>query len=242
MIETGDVVVDIDGDEVVTAASLIRIPILLTACKMSDEGRLDLDAGIRVAPGEKVGGAGVLSHLTDNLPLPLRDLLTLMMIVSDNTATNLCIDAVGPTNISDCLTSLQCTGTSLGRRLMDFAARKAGRDNVTTANDVVRMMKALCTGGLLREESKQWAINVFKGQQFNHTLPRLIPVGNSDDAFIAHKTGELPGVEHDAGFMERGNGRAYVAVLSWNLTSNVAGQDVICQIGKLVWDHLEGHN
>lgn len=102
---------------------------LLTACRLADKGDLDLDKAVEVPKEEKVGGTGVLSRLSDGLVLPLRDLLMLMMIVSDNTATNISIDQVGISNINETLAYLQCTGTSLERRLMDLEARKAGRDN-----------------------------------------------------------------------------------------------------------------
>lgn len=99
-------------------------------------------------------------------------------------------------------------------------------------------MKALCEEKLLSEQSTQWAVHVLKNQQFNHKLPRLIKSGVPGDAFIAHKTGELPGVEHDVGFMELKGRRAYVAVLLSNLHDNVAGQEAIGLIGKAVWDYL----
>lgn len=226
------------GDQMVTSASLIKVPILITAGWLADQRTVDLDRWLPVPPAEKVGGSGVLGRLSDGLSMPLRDLLMLMIIVSDNTATNIAIDQLGLENIKQVLEKLGCTKTVLGRRLMDMQARKAGKDNFTSARDMVVMLKTLCEGHLLQPSTRAWALDVLRNQQFNHKLPRRIPAGVPGDAFIAHKTGELPGVEHDAAIMERGERRAYLAVLSHGLASNAEGQDALADIGKLVWDYL----
>jgi len=81
--------------ETFPAASVIKLPILVEAYRQVDEGRLDLSERIPLRAEDRVGGSGVLKELEPGAALTLRDLLTLMIVVSDNTATNMVIDRVG---------------------------------------------------------------------------------------------------------------------------------------------------
>ena len=124
---------DINGSAKLSAASLIKIPILLEAFRQVEVGILDLNQPIDIPPEEKVGGMGVLTRLSDGMTLPFRDVITLMIIVSDNTATNLVIDQVGLERVNALCSELNAEQTVLGRRLMDLKAREEGRDNFTSA-------------------------------------------------------------------------------------------------------------
>jgi len=177
------------------AASIIKIPVLVEALRQVQDGGLRLDDRIAVPASAKVGGFGILKDLEIVGDLTLRDLLTLMIVISDNTAANLCIDRVGMEHVNALLASLGLSGTVLQRKMMDTAARERGLDNFTTAGDTARLLEWLATRRILTPELCDVAIAIMSRQQVRDRLPLWLP----PDIRIAHKTGELPEVRHDAG-------------------------------------------
>lgn len=239
-VDIGDEIFALAAEERFPAASIIKVPIMLAALYKADQGRLDLHRQVEIPESEKVGGSGVLCRLSAGLHLPLIDLINLMIIVSDNTATNLCIDEVGLLDINSFLELAGCRGTILGRRLMDYEARRQGRDNFVTAADVAGIYRGLWEGRLVSRESRELALRILTEQQFRDKLPRLIPEIDLGKAQLAHKTGELQGVEHDAGILVVGERAASIAVLTRNLDCAAEGRAAIGEIGRAVYDYMTG--
>ena len=199
----------IGADEAVTAASTIKVPILAAALDEVKAGRLDL-AQPSTIPPQRTGGSGVLQALPYLHTLTLADLLTLMIIVSDNTATNVVIDLIGMERINQFCADAGLNGTVLRRKMMDAEAVRLGLENTTTAHDQARLLDAIAWRNLLPAPLRAFALQALERQQFNDGLPSLLP----DEVIVAHKTGELPGVRHDVGVITGTNGRqAVVAVL-----------------------------
>ncbi|MFP4200131.1 MAG: serine hydrolase [Clostridia bacterium] len=231
--------IEVNAGDRLPAASLIKIPILLEAFRQAESREVDLDAPVPVSPGEKVGGTGVLTRLSDGLTLPLRDLMTLMIIVSDNTATNLVIDTVGMDRVNELCRELGAHSTLLDRRLMDLEARQAGHDNYTSTSDMVLLLREIAEGDLVSAKSRQEMVGILQGQQFNTKLPAMIPSGVPGDPVLAHKTGELPGVEHDAAIFVRDDSNVYVAGMLTELEDNRLGWDTLARIGRAVYDYMQ---
>ena len=227
---------DIDAHERISAASLIKVPIMMAAYLKAEREALDLQRLIPITKEQRVGGMGVVTHLSADLALPLEDVITLMIIVSDNTATNLCIDAVGIGYVEQILAEFGCQQTVLGRRLMDYEARSRGLDNWTSAADMVLLLREVWEGTKLPAGGQAKMRSNLVAQQFNTKLPRHIPYGPG--TIVAHKTGEITAVEHDAAIIEVNGKRAYLAVLLHELSDTCAGQDAMADIGLLVWDYL----
>jgi beta-lactamase class A len=199
----------ISADEVVTAASTIKVPILAAALDEVDAGRLDLAQPAAIPP-QRTGGSGVLQALPYLHTLTLADLLTLMIIVSDNTATNVVIDLIGMERVNQFCAGAGLKGTVLRRKMMDADAVRLGLENTTTAHDQATLLDAIAWRNLLPAPLRAFALQALERQQFNDGLPSLLP----DEVIVAHKTGELPGVRHDVGVITGTNGRqAVVAVL-----------------------------
>ncbi|QOR67138.1 serine hydrolase [Cytobacillus suaedae] len=227
--------INIDASAQRVAASLIKIPILFEAYRQYQKGIIDINVPIQLTDEEKVGGAGVLSHLTSQVQLTLKDLLTLMIIVSDNTATNMVIDRVGVTNINKLCQQVGCTETKLERRLMDFKAIEEGRNNYTSARDMVVFLEQILSGELLTEQSKKEIFKIMRAQQFIDKLPSQIQQSEGDTyPIVANKTGELPGVEHDVAIIKLPHVDLTIAVLLTQLESNFEGKAIIGKIGKIV--------
>jgi beta-lactamase class A len=227
--------IKVHSDDRYSAASLIKLPILLEGFRQIQEGKLDPDELISVPQAEKVGGAGVLSHLSLRSEVTILDLLTLMIIVSDNTAANLLIDRVGMKSINEMCKHLGLKETQLNRKLMDLKALQSGIDNHISAFDVLTCIKAIDQDELFHD-SRESMLRTLQNQQFCHKLPAKI---NRDLVYTANKTGELPGVEHDCAIFRFKGETIYAAVLIDELTDQTAGSDVLVRIGSFLNAYME---
>jgi beta-lactamase class A len=227
--------IQINNDTPYSAASLIKVPILLEGFRQAEQGKIDLNEMVMVPKECRVGGAGVLSTLSENISLTVEDLLTLMIIVSDNTATNLIIDRIGSEAINNLCNSLALKHTNLSRKLMDFQAIDQGYDNFTSATDIINCLRILDQSPLFSEQSREKMLFILHQQQFVTKLPARM---DRKRVFIANKTGELPGVEHDCAIVRCEEKTAYIAVLIDGLEENDSARDTIAKIGKFLYDYL----
>lgn len=214
-------------DEIFPSASLIKLPILLRLFKMADEKKVDLDARVTLTKDCRAAGFGILKELGDGLSPTWRDLAVLMIILSDNTATNLLIDLLGMDGIGREIKEIGMTGTSLQRRMMDAGAQKRGLDNYTTARDMGRLLKQI------EDSGNRELMDILLRQQCNQKLPALM----TEKARVAHKTGDLPGTEHDAGIIYIGGHKILAVVLTKELKDNLEGVRLNQEIGRLIEQH-----
>ncbi len=228
------------ADEQVTAASTIKVPVLAAALGEVNAGRLDLAQPVAI-PSPRAGGAGVLHTLPSVSTLSLADLLTLMIIVSDNTATNVVIDLLGLDCVNQFGAEAGLRGTMLRRKMMDTATAGRGRENVTTARDQATLLDAIAWRDLLPAPLRDFALQALERQQSADGLPALLPAG----AVVAHKTGELPGIRHDVGIITGPAGRqAVVAALVTGIdaarpeATPSAPTAPLAAIGLAVWQAL----
>ena len=211
------------ADEPMPAASLIKLPILLTVLEQVATGELRLDERLELNLHDRVGGSGVLQHLQPGLTPTLHDLLTLMMIVSDNTATNLLIERVGIETINLWCRQNGLYGTRLvGKLQLPEAerneAQRRGERNLTCAADILGLLMGLARGDLLPPAETEVALSILKRQQFTEALARYLPTDPELDTphvEVASKSGCLQGVWHDAGVVFQDGRPLYaLAVLS----------------------------
>lgn len=200
----------------VDAASTIKILVMITALRAVQDATLRWASALPLPePGERTGGTGVLRELRGIRSMELVDLITLMIVVSDNVATNTVIDAVGRAAVTDTAASLGCPDTQLQRHFNDTTAQVAGLDNVTTAEDQARILAALASGEALNPDSTRYALDVLARQQLRDRLPAYLPWGAS----CWNKTGEESCLRHDVGLVGTGETpEAVVAVLVDDLT------------------------
>lgn len=183
------------------AASTIKLAILATLLDQQP----DLDQPVAMAASPKVGGAGVL-QLLHSTTMPLRDVMALMISVSDNYATNLLIKLVTMPAVNQWLTAHGFHQTQLNRLLMDGTAAAAGRENQISAADAVGILRYL-----LRHHPVvlPWLLN----QQFRYKLPASFDETTSTIQ-VANKTGEGPLIDHDVARFETATGQFDVAILT----------------------------
>lgn len=152
-----------NADTVFPQASSIKIPILLELFRQARAGTLKLDERVDVKKAQMAAGSGVLLHFSDaGSALSLRDLAVLMIVLSDNTATNVLIDRVGMQNVNDNLRRLGLTQTRLQRIMLDVDSQRASRENLSTPREMVLLLEMLDAGKTLDPKSTQAALEILK--------------------------------------------------------------------------------
>lgn len=178
------------------AASVIKVPIMLAALQAAQTGLLSLDQKVAVEYRHHVGGAGVLFELHDGVELTVLDLCRLMIVISDNVASNLLLDLLPEGAMPALFSQLGMHRSVLGRRFMDQP--RPGHDNRTSAYDMGLCLAALARGEVLDRSHTNQALSIMRRQQFREKIPLMLP----PELSVAHKTGELEGVRHDVGIVE----------------------------------------
>lgn len=218
--------------ETFPTASTIKLAIVYELFKQADGGRVRLDDTIVLDRAKAVGGTGVLVHM-GTPTLSIRDYATLMVTLSDNTATNVLIDRLGMTDITSRMQSLGLTGTKLRRHMMDLAAARRGEENVSTPAELVRLLQAMhgpLGDGRLAMPA---AIELLKKPKESR-LRRGLP----DDVAAADKPGELDGVRVDAGVVFAKN-RPYVfAVMMTFLKDETEGERAMVEMSRAAFEYF----
>ena len=224
----------INGNEKVLSASMIKLLILAELLKKASENKFSLSDTITITNFMKTEGDGVLKELNTGHHFTLKELATLMIIVSDNQATNILIDFLGMENINQLGREVNLKETFLGRKMMDIEARKKGYDNYTCADDISLLLKLIYQKKLINKEASQLMLDILLRQQQGERLQRYLP----SDIKIAHKCGDLDNLENDGGIIWIGD-KAYILVVLTNGMPNLQCKQTIGKISKFVYDKME---
>lgn len=198
----------LNPERVFPAASTIKVPLLILALEWAQAGRLDLEGRVTLQAADRVPGAGVLHELGPGLALSWRDVLILMIVVSDNTATNLVIGWLGVEAVNGWLTGQGWTDTRLVGKLQlppeqRNPAQLRGERNRTTALEQTDMLGRLVQGKLLDAAHTALALDILERQQYRDLIGRGLPRAENGEHLyrLASKSGELGGVHHDVGVL-----------------------------------------
>lgn len=219
------------ADQPFPTASTIKLAILYELLKQSEEGRVALDTPRPLTPADVVGGSGVLQHLTAPA-LSLRDHAALMMIVSDNTATNVCIEAVGMERVNVRMQAMGLGALRLRRKMMDAEAAARGDENIATPAALARIVEQVWRGEGLSDESRDFARGVLR--KVSGAIRTAVPARVA----VASKTGSLPGVRAEAAVVEI-EGRPFsLAVMTTYLRDDDAGSRAIRAIADAAVSYM----
>ncbi len=216
------------------SASLIKIPMIIEGYRQAEKKEIYLNQPLTIPRFEVTRGSGVLHTLSDKVMLTVEDLLTIMITISDNTATNMMMNMLGFDEINQCIKDLGLENTILQRRMFDFKALKEGRDNTISAADTVTCLKAIHTGDFLTKESQEKILFIFEQQQIKDKLPSQMGKG----VRVGNKTGNIRGVAHDAAIIRTETEMVYAAVLTEDFASEEESRQIISKIGKLIYDEM----
>lgn len=224
---------ELNPEMVFPSASMIKVPIMYEIMRQAAVGTVDLDQSLVVTSDVRVGGAGILQELRPDITMTVRELVTLMIVLSDNTATNLLIDLLGMDAINKAMADLGLQSTLLRRQMMDFDAALAGRENQTSAADLALLFEVIYNNLGVPLEYGSLMLDILKRQQVRDKLPFYLP----EETVLANKTGTLLGVEHDGGILFLPNGSIIICILTDHLAVNYEGLQLVAKLGKVIYDH-----
>ena len=208
--------VGLAAEERFPSASTIKLWVLRELFRQGSLGLVDLDAGtVEMGAGDRVIGSGVLKDLTPGFRVSLRDAATLMITVSDNTATNLLISRLGVRAINLGARRAGYLGTHLHGL---FFKGRGIRGSYTTPADAGRFMVSVARGGEVSRAASLEMLEILRREQYANIVGRMIPfdpyASGRDRWRLASKSGSIRGVRNDAAIVEGPGCRYVVALMS----------------------------
>jgi beta-lactamase class A len=227
-----EILFNYNEEKVYPSASIIKIPIMIEALSKADNLEIPLLSKIKIKDSDKVDFSIVTEqNLTQCTFL---ELITWMIISSDNTATNVLIDVLGIDKINDRIKSLGMKNTSLQRKMMDFQAIKEGKNNFTSLKDMLVVMEGLYRGEIINKEVSKKAIDIMKNQRDNTMLKRYI----QENIVLANKTGELHNLNNDVGIFYTKRADYFIGVFVHNVRDNEQAYKIIGKLSKKVYNYF----
>ncbi|MDP9120586.1 MAG: class A beta-lactamase-related serine hydrolase [Acidobacteriota bacterium] len=238
------------------AGSTMKVPVMLAAFEAIERGDLKLNQPIPIKNEFRSladGSPYSLAASADSDPdlyaaiggtRPLEDLIGRMIDRSSNLATNLLLDRLGASRVSDLMRRLGAYEMQVLRGVEDQKAYQAGLDNTTTAYDMMLVLGAIASGAakevsdpVVSRQSARKMIDILKRQEPGDKIPAGLPPGVA----VAHKAGDLTGFHHDAAVVYPPGETPYVlVVLTSGFPEEKAANQVIAAISRAVWDGRQG--
>lgn len=231
----------INGDECFYAASIIKVPIMAAVFAAAEKGVVRLGDRLPLRRDDIVGGSGVLQFMSPGIELPIYDLLTLMIIQSDNTATNMLIDLIGMETIQAFLKELGMERSEIHHKLMIVQANRV-HSNEITASEMTALLAKIAQGECVSLHASEQMVRIMKQQQLSNGFIDSLPaintpiVGAIPEWEFAGKGGNVEGIKHECALLYvRGRCMA-ITVLSKGCVEDEA-HEMIAQIGSDVYDY-----
>lgn len=237
----------INVDERFHAASTMKVPVMIELFKQAAEGKLDMNDSILLKNEFKsiVDGSLYRMDINDDsddviysqigTKVTIKDLTHSMITISSNLATNILIELVGADQTTATMRNLGAKNIDVLRGVEDQKAYDKGLSNSTTARDLMIIMAAIANHTAGTTEDSEAMLAILKDQQHVDVIPKYLP----KNVEVAHKTGSIKGVHHDAGIIYLPDGRAYVLVLlSKHLKDFDQGSDQLAKLSKTFYDYV----
>jgi beta-lactamase class A len=230
-----------NADRVFPTASSIKIAILLELYHQDQEaragaqGKAKLDDIYTFDPKELVEFSQIMAGLTPGVTrVTNHDLAQFMVAVSDNTAANILIDRVGKDNVNVMLRGLGLTKTMLRRKMMDFAAARRGEENVSTPQEMARLLEPIYKGRLLNKELNEQFVKQLSTLKESYIL-RDLPPGVQ----VANKPGNLQNVRTDSGIVFVKDRPFAMSVMTADARNERAAERAISEIALEAYHYFE---
>lgn len=204
------------GDEQTRTASTIKLAVMAETFHQIAQGKLRWDEPIELTKEKKQGGSGILFEFSDGTKIDLKTAVHLMIVVSDNTATNLVLDKVGADNVNDFMDSVGLTDLKVMRKIGGGGESRAYSDPQNrlfglgrcSPHQMVRLVEMMERGTLVSKEASAEMIAIMKRQQFKDGIGR----GEPDTIPVASKSGALDRFRADVGIVYTRRGRIAMAI------------------------------
>ncbi len=224
----------LNQDRIFHAASTMKVPVLIELFRRVYQNRISLEDSLLVKNEFRSIIDGSLYSIGDDSDdaiyerlsqyMTLRDLSYQMITVSSNLATNLLIDYLTADSVQAAAERLGVKKMRVLRGVEDIKAYELGKSNTATSSDLATLFVALMNGKAVSPELDASMKDILKDQKFNEMIPAGLPPGS----IVAHKTGQITGIHHDAGIIYPASGRPYVLVL---LIEGITDEAVSARLG-----------
>ena len=242
-LQTGDTLY-LDADDSFHAASTMKVPVMIELFRQVDAGRLRLDQEVPLAnefrsivdgspyalsPGDDSDSS---AYLKVGSSVTVRELIDRMITRSSNLATNALIALADAKRAEATAHSLGARNIRVLRGVEDNKAFRAGLNNTTTARDLAVLLEAIETGRAASRASCDAMRDILLRQEFSAEIPAGLPPGTR----VAHKTGWINGVLHDAAIVYQPNRKPYVlVVLTRDIPDEKVARALIVDISRMVF-------
>lgn len=233
-----DLSVSYRAGKVFPAASLIKLPLLAAAVKAVNEKRVSFSSIFTVRRSDVVSGSGIIKSMRLPARFNFRKILELMIVYSDNSATNKVIEILGYDYINESFRELGLKNTVLKRKMMDFSKRKYGVDNLTTTEEIAYLLERIYKRKLIGKNSSAFMIALLKKQKMRDRIPRYLPA----DITVAHKTGLEKGVVHDAGIVFSPKGDYLICVLTKGVKNYNRAKQFIARLSLITYELYQNYS
>lgn len=244
------------GDRWFHAASTIKVAVLASLFRVVEEGSLALDARVHVrnrflsvVDGEPyrtpvARDADSKVQAAAGKTMKVAELAHHMIVTSSNLATNLLLDLIGVETARRALDALNVEGIRLARGLEDDKAFDAGINNLVTANGLLRLFRLIEEERGFSPHSAEKMMGILNQQEFNGGIPAGLPDGVRETARVAHKTGEISTVAHDAGIVSLPGRKPYALVIltEWGRDNSNGRQETVAKLSRAIYEHLMGRD
>jgi len=242
----------LDEDAVMAPASLIKVPILVALYAAVERGELRLDDRVRYQERHRSLGSGVLARMSFGVDMSVRDAATLMIIISDNSATNMCVDLLGLDAINSELDGMGLRYTRVYRRWGELTGDPDPRSmNTTTARETTSLLAQIARHACVSREASEDMLRILRRQDYRHELSADLPWNElnmlGDDpkvAWVAEKGGaSLGGVRAGGSIFKGPNGYFAMSALCEGGASATTGRHheaniTLGKLGMAAWKAL----
>jgi beta-lactamase class A len=240
---------DIAADTGFHAASTMKVPVMIEVLRRAQAGAFSLDQEILLVNqfASLADGSPFSLNMADDGDsvlyakvgerVKVRELLQRMIVRSSNLATNQLIELVGAANVTATAHALGADKISVLRGVEDQKAFDRGMINTTTSAALATLLEGIERGTVLSSENSAVMREILLAQEFNEKIPAGLPPGTR----VAHKTGEITAVSHDAAIVYPPGRKPYVlVVLTKGLRESTASSALIADISRIIWNHTTG--
>jgi beta-lactamase class A len=255
-LETGETIGQ-NTDERFPTASVIKLPVMAAFYDMVQSDRLDPDMPVLLRAEDKKPGSGVLQDLSDSSRISLRDAVQLMITLSDNTATNLVLDRLGPTHaermdaVNVFLAGKGMKNTRILNRLYTWETKLQTEESirygigVATPEDMVTLLEALHRRTLVDSAYCEEMLSVLEGQFYSSMIPRFLPSETCKRFSVPHKTGGIQETKVDVGLVLSDRATIAMAIFVDKHADHRGGIDnratlLVAHVARAIWNHFTG--
>ena len=239
----------INEKEQMHAASTMKTPVMIEVFKQANQNRFHLSESLVVKNEFRsiVDGSTYSLDLADDSDdsiyqqigkkMSIRELVFQMITVSSNLATNILIELIGADNVMKTMKEIGAKNIQVLRGVEDNKAYERGLNNTTDGYDMLLVMKAIALKKVVTPEACDEMIAILSDQKFNTKIPALLP----DSIKVAHKTGSITAIDHDAAIVYPQPDHPYVLViLTKGLQDHEQAEELIAKISRIIFDAVLG--